>query len=43
MRFNTRLRCWEFRQLPEVHRATRPTRLDKAKMLGYKAKKGFCI
>ena len=33
--FLMRVRCWEYRQLPVIHRATRPTRPDKAKMLGY--------
>ena len=30
-------------QLPAIHRATRPTRPDKARRLGYKAKQGFVI
>ncbi|CAJ1415104.1 unnamed protein product, partial [Effrenium voratum] len=30
MRFLARLRNWEFRQLPAVHRCSRPTRPDKA-------------
>ena len=34
---------WEYRQLPSVCRVTRPTRPDKARRLGYKAKQGFCI
>ena len=38
MRFLSRVRCWELRHLPAVHRASRPTRPDKARMLGYKAK-----
>ena len=29
--------------LRQVHRAPRPTRPDKARRLGYKAKQGFCI
>lgn len=40
MRFLLRLRCWYFRQLNRVHRAPRPTRPDKARRLGYKAKQG---
>merc|ERR1711865_852800 len=36
-------RCWEYRQLPAIHRATRPTRPDKARRLGYKAKQGYVI
>eukprot|EP00439_Symbiodinium_sp_Y106_P027220 s4356_g3.t1 len=43
MRFFARLRNWEFRQLPAVHRCTRPTRPDKARKMGYKAKQGYCI
>ena len=43
MRFILRLRTWEYRQLPVVHRATRPSRPDKARKLGYKAKEGFII
>jgi large subunit ribosomal protein L15e len=31
------------RQLPAIHRATRPTRPDKARRLGYKAKQGYVI
>jgi len=43
LRFLLRIRCWELRQLPAIHRATRPTRPDKARRLGYKAKQGFVI
>jgi len=43
LRFLLRVRCWEYRQLAAVHRATRPTRPDKARRLGYKAKQGFVI
>merc|ERR1711998_120102 len=43
MRFLQRVRAWEFRQLPSVHRATKPTRPDKARRLGYKAKQGYCV
>ncbi|EHA8589154.1 hypothetical protein COCNU_scaffold008284G000070 [Cocos nucifera] len=38
MRFLQRVRCWEYRQLPAIVRVTRPTRPDKARRLGYKAK-----
>jgi len=38
-----RVRTWEYRQLPKIHRATKPTRPDKARNLGYKAKQGFVI
>merc|ERR1712216_240384 len=43
LRFQQRIRAWEFRQMPTVHRATKPTRPDKARRLGYKAKQGVCI
>ena len=33
---------WQYRQLTKVHRAPRPTRPDKARRLGYKAKQGEC-
>lgn len=36
-------RCWEFRQLNVIHRASRPSRPDKARRLGYKAKQGYVI
>jgi len=42
-RYLARIRNWEFRQLPAVHRASRPTRPDKARKLGYKAKQGFIV
>jgi len=41
--FLMRVRTWEYRQLPVIHRATKPTRPDKARNLGYKAKQGFVI
>ncbi|KAG4303367.1 hypothetical protein PCK1_000331 [Pneumocystis canis] len=37
LRFLLRLRCWEYRQLNVIHRASRPSRPDKARRLGYKA------
>jgi len=43
LRFLLRVRCWEYRQLPHVHRAPRPSRPDKARRLGYKAKQGYII
>ena len=43
MRFVLRMRAWEYRQLPVIHRVTRPSRLDKARKLGYKAKQGYVI
>ena len=38
MRFLQRVRCWEYRQQSAIVRVTRPTRPDKARRLGYKAK-----
>merc|ERR1712146_761925 len=43
MQFILRLRNWEYRQLPVMHRASRPSRPDKARSLGYKAKQGFVV
>ncbi len=38
LRFLLRVRCWEFRQLPGIVRLTRPSRPDKARRMGFKAK-----
>merc|ERR1711981_1402360 len=43
LRFLLRVRCWELRQLNVVHRASRPSRPDKAHRLGYKCKQGYVI
>jgi len=43
LRFLFRIRCWEYRNLPVCHRASRPSRPDKARRLGYKAKQGYII
>jgi len=43
MNFILRLRTWEYRQLPTIHRVSRPSRPDKARRLGYKAKQGIII
>ncbi|GFN93885.1 ribosomal protein l15 [Plakobranchus ocellatus] len=43
MRFLIRVRCWQYRQLSSIHRASRPTRPDKARRLGYRAKQGYVI
>lgn len=43
MRYLLRIRVWQYRQLTKMHRAPRPSRPDKARRLGYKAKQGFCI
>jgi len=42
-RFLSRVRTWEYRQLPAIHRASRPSRPDKARRLGYRAKQGFVM
>ncbi len=42
-RFLLRVRCWQYRQLTPIHRAPHPTRPDKARRLGYKAKQGYVI
>lgn len=43
MNFILRLRTWEYRQLGVIHRASRPSRPDKARKLGFKAKEGYVI
>ena len=43
LRFLLRVRNWEWRHLPAIHRAAKPTRPDKARRLGYKAMQGFVI
>merc|ERR1712133_123929 len=43
LRFLLRVRCWHYRQLTKMHRAPRPSRPDKARRLGYRAKQGFII
>ncbi len=40
LRFLLRTRCWEYRNQPVIARVNRPTRLDKARRLGFKAKQG---
>ena len=42
-RYLLRIRTWFLRQLNVIHRKSRPTRIDKARRLGYKAKQGFVI
>ena len=39
----TKTRLIEWRKEPRFQRVDKPTRLDKARALGYKAKKGFVI
>ena len=43
LRFVLRMRSWEYRQLPVIHKVNRPSRTDKARKLGYKAKQGYVI
>ena len=43
MRYILRLRTWEYRQLPAIHRCSRPSRPEKARKLGYKAKQGYVV
>lgn len=43
LRFLLRVRCWEYRQLPGICRLSRPSRLDKARRMGYKAKQGYVM
>ncbi|KAF8065888.1 hypothetical protein HT031_002949 [Scenedesmus sp. PABB004] len=43
LRFLLRVRCWEYRQLPGIVRLSRPSRPDKARRMGYKAKQGFVV
>ena len=43
IRFVLRVRAWEYRQLPMIHKCQRPSRLDKAHRLGYKRTQGYVI
>ncbi|KAL6752477.1 ribosomal L15-domain-containing protein, partial [Haematococcus lacustris] len=43
IRFLLRIRCWEYRQLPGVVRLHGPSRPDKARRMGYKAKQGYVM
>eukprot|EP01066_Platyproteum_vivax_P009342 Platyproteum_vivax@DN4102_c0_g1_i1.p1 len=43
MRFLLRVRTWEYRHQPAVKRCTGPTRPEKARRLGYKAKQGYVV
>ena len=43
IRFVLRVRCWEYRQLPVLHKVQRPSRLDKARACGYKRKQGYVV
>ena len=43
LRFLLRVRCWEYRQLASIVRVNKPSRPDKARRLGYKAKQGVVV
>jgi hypothetical protein len=43
LRFLLRVRCWEYRQLPSLVRLHHPSRPDKARRMGYKAKQGYVV
>ena len=43
LRFLLRVRCWEYRQLPSIVRLSKPSRPDKARRMGFKAKQGFVV
>ena len=43
LRFLQRVRCWEYRQLPSITRLNQPSRPDKARRMGYKAKQGYVV
>ena len=38
LRFVMRIKSWEYRQLAGIHRVQRPSRIDKARKLGFKRK-----
>ncbi|PSG98035.1 50S ribosomal protein L15e [Thermoplasmatales archaeon SW_10_69_26] len=43
MREQTMKRLIQWRREPSIQRVERPTRLDRARSLGYKAKQGVCV
>merc|ERR1719183_2707586 len=43
LRFVLRVRTWEYRQLPVIHKCQRSSRTDKARKLGYKRSQGYVI
>lgn len=43
LRFLLRIRVWQFRQLTKMHRCPHPSRPDKARRMGYRAKPGYVI
>lgn len=43
MRYIQRLRCWEYRQQSAFVRLRRPSRVERARRVGYKSKQGFVV
>lgn len=43
MQFILRMRTWEYRQMAAVHRCSKPSRIERARRLGYKAKQGYVV
>lgn len=43
LRFLLRVRCWEYRNGKAITRCSRPTRPEKARHVGYKAKQGYVV
>ena len=43
MRFVSRLRTWEYRQLPSIVKCSKTARPDKARRMGYKSKQGYVL
>lgn len=43
MAFVLRMRTWEYRQLPVIHRCAKPSRPEKARKVGYRAKQGYVV
>merc|ERR1712199_92234 len=43
MKYILRVRTWHYRHLPAIHRASRPSRPEKARLMGYKAKQGYSV
>ena len=43
LRFVLRIKSWEYRQLPAIHKVNRPSRIDKARKMGFKRKQGYVV
>lgn len=43
LRYLLRIRVWQYRQLTKMVRTPRPSRPDKARRLGFRAKQGYVI